>query len=139
MIDDQVIEDALNRATSEYDHIDYTVEVEDKEKNKDWGLGSNCLRNSIFFVVTAKVKNNPLDPSPKRAVKVKCNEVLQDIKYMISTDTTLDGNAYFVKYDSSERKYLKSQNVVRSANQIVYIEVQYGQALNRPDVGANNR
>lgn len=137
-IDDEVIANAVNRSKGSFADIDYSVEQFGAETNEEWGEGTNVYTNETIYEITAKVKNDSGVILPKREIKKKCNEVLSDLKFAFAHNTTLDGNANWIKYSESERRYTTSNDAIRTANLVVYFQLNYGQSFQNPDlVGCN--
>ena len=138
-VDDEVIGGIISSSKGSHLTIDYTFEQDTAgEQNDDWNSGANDSQNSTKYILVARVISNPASKLPKRDVKIKCNEVLSDIKYAIAHNYTLDGNLLYLEYVSSSRVYNTSQNITRAANLEIIVNLQYGQEFNNPNIAACN-
>lgn len=136
MIEDEVISNAVSRSLGEFAYIDYTIEQVDVETNIEYedSHGQNLYTNTVMYIITARIKNKVNSPNPKRDIKVKCNEVLSDIKYLFGQYNTLNGQATSFVYAESERQYNATHDIIRTADLKLFFELTYSQALNNPDI-----
>lgn len=129
-IDDEAL--AVNKA--DFPAISIYMD-EDGEENIEGTQDS--YENSVGFRIVCGIENElsdiTSDVSPRRAINIKMNELLSDIKARLSVDNQLNYTAELVQYIRSEREYSEDGNALRAGDLVVYVEITYEQSRSNPN------
>jgi hypothetical protein len=137
-IQDEVIGGMVNRSLGQYDHIDYTLEQDGPEINVE--VDSCFFTNSTKYLIRGRVKNKVINDkvggsNPRRAIKIKCNQVLSDLKFLFSQKqgTQLYKMVNNFDYTESTREWYDGGTVDRAADVLVYFDLTYAQSHSNPN------
>jgi hypothetical protein len=113
--------------------VAYNVEIDEDEENIEVGDGNDIYTNEIDFKITAYVKNTANEEFPKVAIRERCNEVKEDLKFAIPDNSALALVVNSIDYVRSSRKYDINSDNIRTANLEYIVNVNYSQLMTSPD------
>lgn len=93
----------------------------------------HAYENEVFFKLVGSVSNdNPVD-TPRFAINKKMNELLADIKAVLSNNNDLNCSCELVEILNSNRKYNNDGDEFRAGDLIVNLRVSYTQSRLNPN------
>lgn len=96
----------------------------------------HAYRCSIDYEIKCELENDTDDLatlSPKRAIKKKMNEMLTDVKAVLSNNYQLNGSCDITSITGSDPIYLENGNSLRAGDLIVYVTIEYTQSRLNPN------
>ncbi len=116
--------------------VNYEIEQDFGEDALDYSEGQNAMTNEVIYKITCKVHNIGDEVNPKRAIIIKMNEVLADLKFAFGNNHTVNKKCNWFIYAGSEREFAANNNIINAGNLIVKFTCNYSQALYNTDVHA---
>jgi hypothetical protein len=116
--------------------VNYTIEQDGSEEASSLSEGQNRLTNEVDYIITARLHNDGDEPNPKRSITTKMNEVLSDLKRMMTSDYTLQKEVYSFEYIRSTRVYNEDNDIINSGDLEVTFRCLYAQSWYNPDIDA---
>jgi hypothetical protein len=95
---------------------------------------SKAYQNEIFYTLCFKVSLGTPSSNPRQALKVKMNEVLQDLKFAIYNDYHLNDTCDEAHVLSSSREYYSDGKTLRNGQINVRIRIEYTQSRSNPAI-----
>lgn len=105
-------------------------------QDPDETQGSNygrAYRNNVYFKIVCKVALEDEVENPQFRINQKQNEILSDIKAIISYNLSLNCKAQMVTILRSVRTKNIQGDVFRTGNLVVYLKVEYAQEQTNPN------
>jgi len=117
--------------------VNYCIYVSE-ERALDWSIGQNAYMNELVFMISARVHNIGTEDNPKFAITERMNEVLSDIKHLIYKNSTIGRLVELASYVGSRRQPSATNNRIMTGDIEIFVQVQYSQQGENPDIQACN-
>jgi len=110
-----------------------TVSVYQKPNENILSGTQHAYENEVFFELVGSVSlDDPVD-TPRFAINKKMNELLSDIKAVLSNNNSLNCSCELVEVLNSTRKYNNDGDEFRAGDLIVNLRVSYTQSRLNPN------
>lgn len=133
-IEDEVLSLANN---TDNKMVNYCIYASD-ETGLDWSIGQNSYMSELVILISARVHNVGDEGNPKFAINERMNEVLSDFKHLLYKNNTIGRMVEIAKYTGSRRVYSATNNRITTGDIEIFINLQYSQQGENPDIMACN-
>ena len=136
-IEDEVVSQEINRVNGiDGSEVNYEIEQDAGENGDDFDLGANAYANTTVYVIRAKIHLDGDEAYPKRAAKIKMNEVLADMKFAFGNNHSLNKSCDLFRYAGSNRTYAENNDTIQTGTLETKFVLIYGQDVGNPDMYA---
>jgi len=136
-IEDEVVSQLTNEENGiDGSEVNYTIEQDTGEDGLDFSVGQNAFTNEIPYLISGKIHLNGDEQYPKRAAKIKMNELLADLKHAFGNNYALNKTCNWFAYAGSNRIYAENNDIIQTGTLEVRFSLNYAQAIYNPDVYA---
>jgi len=98
--------------------------------SSEFQVGQWAITNTTNYEIRSKVHNDGTESNAKNAIRIKLNEVFDDLLFAFSNRYTLDGHVSWIRFVSAIPKYETiTNNRIQSATLITKWEVSFTQSI----------
>lgn len=135
----QIYDEALSLAlNSDVKEVNYIIEEDDSGiVNDEWQVGQYAYTNKVNYIIKAKVHNIGNEGNPKKAIRSKMHDVLDDLLFLFGNDHTLKGLIAYIKFVDAVKDIDEvSNNRIQSGTLTTTWEIEFTQDIANPSIGA---
>ena len=136
----QVYDEVLSMGrNSDNKHVNHVIEQQEDigVENNEFQAGQNAFTNRAIYTITSKVYNIGNEGNAKNAIRLKLNELIDDLIYLFGNNYTLNGVVSYIRFNNAIREYEDiTNNRIQSASLVTTWEVVYTQSIANPGIKA---